>query len=150
MISVTVVSLVVGLAVLGFLGVRTTTRTETANGYSLSVAYALISRAGLATPLSIVVGSVDGTLPSSVTVKIATDYLGMLDEHGLIPEPVQVSADDRWTWWTFELPTESSELQIDFDARLEPGAQWRRESSLALWIDDAAKVETVITTWIAP
>jgi hypothetical protein len=148
--SVTLVALIVVLAGSGLFGVRTSTISGASDGYTLSVTYALISRPGLATPFSIVVATDREELPSSLTMRIDTAYLAILDAHGLSPEPTNTAADPQWTWWTFELPPGADRLQVDFDARLEPSVQWRTEGSVALMIEDEVKVESAIATWIAP
>lgn len=149
-ISVAMVSLIVLAALGGLLGVRTTTASTSVDDFTLTVESARVARAGLATPLSIRVASDAGSLPSSVTLRIDSRYLAMLDEHGLSPEPASDVAGPRWTWWTFELPEGTPALQVDFDSRVEPSVQWRREGSVALFVDGDLKAQIPLSTWIAP
>lgn len=149
-VSLTLLSLLTVLSLLGLLGVRTTTSASSAGDLELVVTHASVSRPGLATPLSIAVRSLNGPLPSSLTLRLDTSYLAMFDEHGLTPEPSNVWATPRWTWWSFEPPRGERVLEVDFDARLEPSVQWRRAGSVALVTADQVTTEVAVITWITP
>lgn len=148
---VTVV-LVVGAALAGassLLGVRTATVADFGDGYELEVRYALVSRAGLETPLTIDVRS-ESSLPEEVTVWVDTAYLSLFDENGLDPQPVLDFADADRTEWTFEVPPGRDALSVDFDARLSPAAQWGRDGDVALVVDGREVARVAFRTWVMP
>lgn len=126
------VGLLITLAIFGALGVSMSLASETAQGYSLEVRHARVSRPGLATPFGISVSkeAIEG-LPAEVTVRVTSDYLAVFDENGLDPSPSSSFADEIWTHWTFEVPPGEKTLEIDFDARLEPAVQARRVTGIA-------------------
>ena len=136
---------------LGFLGVRTSSATASRSGLSLTVDHSSITRPGLATAFTLVIESVDGSpLPPVLTTRVDSAYLGMLDENGLDPDPISSFQSDEWTWWSFEIPEESSVLEVSFDARLEPGVQWGRSATAAVEVDGREAVAVKFTTWVLP
>jgi hypothetical protein len=150
-VSVALVGALVLLGLLGLLGVRTAVATASDNGFSISVNHAAITRAGLATPFDIEVGTEDGSpLPASITIRVDSSYLAMFDENGLEPEPSSSFNSPDWTWWTFDIPPETSVLEFSFDARLEPAVQWGRGATAAIEIDGREMVAVEFETWVMP
>lgn len=150
-ISIGFLGVVVVAGLLGLLGVRTETARASANGYTISVTHAAVTRAGLATPFSVEIVTTDGTpLPSELTTRIETNYLEMFDENGLEPEPAFSFQTPKWTWWTFEVPEGQHEIEVSFDARLEPAVQWGRSGSAAVEIDGEEMTEVEFETWVMP
>lgn len=150
-VSMAVVAVFVLGGATGLLGVRTATASETANGLTLEVEHAVVTRPGLATPLDLTVATTDGSpLPGEVTTRLASSYLAMFDENGLDPQPVSSFQSDRWTWWTFEVPDGEDVLEVSLDARLEPSVQWGESSNAAVEIDGEEVVGVQFTTRVAP
>lgn len=148
------IALIVGLAVLGLagvLGVWTTKAQEASEGLSISVRHAMVTRPGLATPFSIEVHTEDGSqLPSPVTLRVASPYLSMFDQHGLVPDPSSSHRTEEWTWWTFEVPQGASSFEFTLDARVEPSVQWGRKATAAVEIDGQEMVAVDFATWVMP
>jgi hypothetical protein len=150
-LSVSLVGVIVFAGLLGFLGARTTTATTSANGFSMEVAYASITRPGLAAKLDLKVATADGSpLPAAVTTRIASAYLAMLDMHGLEPLPASSFRTDEWTWWTFDVPPDTSLLELRLDARMDPGVQWGQKSTAAVEVDGEEVVAVEFETWVLP
>jgi hypothetical protein len=151
LVSVGIIGAVVLAASLGLLGVRTTKTSATGNGLSISVEYAAVSRGGLATPFSVEVATENGSpLPSSTTIRVSSPYLAMFDDNGIEPAPASSFNTGDWTWWTFEVPTGASRLQIDLDARLEPSVQFGRGAEAAVEIEGREVVAAEFNTWVMP
>ena len=149
--SISLLGALVLTGLLGFLGVRTTTATASANGFTIEVTHASVTRPGLATPLDLKITTVDGSpLPAAVTTRIGSSYLAIFDENGLDPQPVSSFQSDEWTWWTFEVPEGATTLEVSFDARLEPAVQWGQGSTAAVEIGDAEVVAVDFETWVLP
>lgn len=149
--SISLLSAVVLTGLFGFLGVRSAIAVASANGFTIEVTHASITRPGLATPFDLRVATEDGSpLPATVTTRIASSYLAMFDENGLDPQPVSSFQSDQWTWWTFEVPEGAGLLEVSFDARLEPGVQWGQDSLAAVEIDHAEVVAVEFETWVLP
>ncbi|HEX2154703.1 MAG TPA: hypothetical protein VHL52_12095 [Acidimicrobiia bacterium] len=149
-ISFGFVLLITALAATGVLGVRTTTSVGSADGYTLEVHHASVSRPGLATPFSVSVVAEAASLPGSVTVRVDSAFFQMFDENGLDPQPASSFNDSEWTTWTFDVPPNSTELKVDFDARIEPAAQWGETAAATLLIEDEEVVTVDFSTWIMP
>ena len=139
------------LAATSLLGVRTGTVTAESEGYSIEVLRTQISRPGLATPFGVVISTIDGSdLPENITLRLDTSYLSIFDFNGLEPTPSASFSTDRWTWWSFDVPSDQSSLRIGLDARLEPSVQWARSGSATLEIDGTSLVAVDFTTWVIP
>jgi hypothetical protein len=139
------------LAAVGLLGVRTATVAAAAEGYSIEVLRAQVSRPGLATPFAVEIAARDGSgLPETVTLRLDTSYLAMFDLNGLQPTPSTSFSTEQWTWWSFDVPVDQPTLRVDLDARLEPAVQWARSGSAALEIDGRSVVSVDFTTWVMP
>lgn len=150
-ISIGVVGFLVLAGLLGFLGVRSSTAVESANGYTVEVTHAAVTRPGLATPLEVrVTRDDDSALPSVVTTRIESSYLAMFDENGLDPEPVSSFQSGKWTSWTFEVPDGAQTLKVSLDARLEPAVQWGRDSTVTVEVGGTEMVTVGFRTWVMP
>lgn len=149
--AVCLITVIVVAGLVGLLGVRTSVATAVGDGISVSVGHASITRAGLATPLSILVESVDGSpLPGTLTTRVGADYMELFDENGIDPEPTSTFRNRQWTWWTFEVPDGAPELEISFDARLEPAVQWGRSSTAAVEVGGVEVASVDFSTWVLP
>jgi hypothetical protein len=150
-VSISFVALLIVLGMVGMLGVRDTTAEASANGLTIGVSHASVTRAGLATTFGIEVSTTDDTpLPPIITTRISSRYLDMLDENGLDPDPTVSFRDSDWTWWTFEVPTGAREFEVSFDARLEPSVQWGRRAVVAIETEGTSMVDVEISTWVMP
>lgn len=149
--SISLVGAVVLTGLMGLLGVRSHTVTAAANGFTIEVTHASVTRPGLATPLELSVTTENGSpLPGTVTTRIASSYLDMFDENGLDPQPVSSFRSDEWTWWTFDVPEGASALEVSLDARLEPSVQSGQVSTAAVEIDDEEVVAVDFETGVMP
>lgn len=138
----------IGCAMAGLLGVRTRTVRAEAAGWRLAVTYGAVSRAGLATPWTVEVHRPDG-LDGPVTIATTADYFDLFDENGLDPDPASATWEHGRIVWTFEAP-ETGPLVVDFDARIEPGAQAGRSARTAVLVDGRAVVEVGYRTRLMP
>lgn len=147
----TFVGAVLVLAATSLLGVRTGTVAAEGDGFSIEVLRTQISRPGLATPFGVMISTIDGSdLPETITLRLDTSYLSIFDFNGLEPTPSASFSTDRWTWWSFDVPSGQSSLRIALDARLEPSVQWARSGSATLEIDGTGLVAVDFTTWVMP
>jgi hypothetical protein len=151
-VTVFVVGVVVA-AVVGLLGVQARTVSATGPGNEeLSVEYARVARPGLAVPFTVrVEAGAEGELPAEVDLRITSSYLDLLDENGLDPQPTDTLRTDDETTWTFTLADGQRELEVDFDARVEPSVQLaRRGGTVALVVDDRVVTAVSFRTWVMP
>lgn len=150
-VSQTLIAALVIAGILGLLGLKTSTATGSSNGYTIEVLHAAVTRPGIATPFAVTTTRDDGSsLPGSVTLRIDRAYLGIFDENGIDPDPASSFQDDRWTWWTFDVPEGSSSLTVSFDARLQPSVQTGAKGTVAVEAGGEEVVSVDFRTWVMP
>jgi hypothetical protein len=141
-------TLVVVLALVGLLGVKsTTTSTRLADGTEVELHYARITRPGLATPWAVTVhrpGGFDGP----ITVRSTSAYFDLFDENGLDPDAAAATQDGEMVIWEFD-PPPGDTFRLSFDARIEPGAQWGRDATTEIEVGGDIATLTY-RTWVLP
>jgi hypothetical protein len=135
-------------AATGLLGVRSTTVTSSAGGYTLSVTYAWVARAGLDVPWTLEVHR-DGGFAGPVTVGVTAEYFDIYESQGLDPEPSAQTADADTLYWTFD-PPPGDDLAVDFDAYIQPASQWGASGTAAVLEGGRPVVGVDFTTALVP
>lgn len=113
---------VVVTAATGLLGVHSRTVSAHSDGYTLSVEYAGIARAGLDVPLRIRV-TPDGEFSDKLTLAINREYLAIFETQGFHPEPSDTANQGDDVLLTFDTPPDGSALVVDYDAYIQPASQ---------------------------
>ena len=132
----------------GLFGVRSSEATASAAGWTLSVIYASVARAGLDVPWQVSVRR-EGGFTGPITVAVTADYFDIYEEQGLDPAPAAETSDGERLLWTFD-PPPGDELAIDFDAYIQPSSQLGASGEVAV-IEAGAPVVTVpFRTWLVP
>lgn len=132
----------------GLFGVRSSEATASADGWTVSVTYASVARAGLDVPWQVVVRR-EGGFTGPVVVAVTADYFDIYEEQGLDPAPATETADGERLYWTFE-PPPGDELTVDFDAYIQPASQLGASGEVAV-LEGGAEVVTVpFRTWLVP
>jgi len=150
-VSVALISALAIVTATGLFGVRSASAGRSEGSHQLTVDHAAVTRPGLATPFDITVRNRDNSpLPGELTIRLDSAYMAMFDENGLDPTPVASYQTGEWLWWTFENPDGREEIRVSFDARLEPGVQWGRTGSVAVFAGDDRLVDVVFRTWVIP
>lgn len=120
-VILTIVTAFVVAGLLGLLGVRTTTVTESDGPVEASVRYARVGRGGVSSPYAITVTSQTGfTGPIEITVDQA--YLDLFDQNGIEPGPDATTSDGETVTWTFDQPSGHG-FSVTLDARIGPSVQ---------------------------
>lgn len=137
-IAVLTVFVLAGAA--GLFGVKTRTTSASAQGYTLSVEHAWISRAGLDTPWLVRVHHPGGF---DAPIILATDvtYFSMFESQGFVPEPDSETTSATEIFQEFAAPPGDT-LTVEFDAYVQPSAQRGRSARTSLVID-GEKIATV-------
>ena len=122
--TIAVVAAIVLLAVTGVTGVTTATATAANGQIEVAIRHASVTRPGLATPFSVTVEPAAGEpFPTTLTIRIPSEFLAMFDENGLHPTPDSESSDGTYRTWTFETPATTQRFTVEYDARLQPNTQ---------------------------
>ncbi len=145
--ALVVLALIVLAGLLNVLGVRSSTVSDSDGPLSVEVEHAGVARAGLAVPFTVTVQR-SGGFDGPVEVRVSSDYMSRIDEHGLDPEPDSVASDGEWLTWRWD-EIEGDTHEVDFDGRIEPGVHWRFGGSVQ--VRTASELVHVdLDTWIAP
>ena len=146
-LGVLLVVVVAGL--LGVLGVRTTTGSETAGGYSLSVQHASVARAGLDVPWEVTVLSDDG-FEKTITLAVTGDYFDIYETQGFAPEPSASVRDGETLYLEFDAP-EGDTFVVDYDAYIQPSSQRGASATVSVVGTDLRPLVSVdIDTFLLP
>ncbi len=142
--------LVVVLAgALGLLGVRTSTATDEADGYELSVDHATVARAGLDVPWQVTVTH-DGGFDKTLTLAVTGDYFDIYETQGFTPEPSASVRDAETLYLTFDAP-EGDTFTVDYDAYIQPSSQRGQGATVSVVDADLQPLASVdIDTFLLP
>jgi hypothetical protein len=140
---------IVAAAGAGMLGVRTSTATSVADGYSLSVTYAAVARAGLDVPFRIQVDAADG-FSEDITLAIDAGYFGLFETQGFLPEPAESVSVGDVVRLTFDPPPQGLTFVVNYDAYIQPSSQRGASARVELIIDDEPTATVDITTTLLP
>lgn len=141
---VTALTVMVGIAALGFLGVRSATATASADGYAVSVTYAQVARAGWDVPLRIQILAPEPLAGKQITVTVGRDYLALFETQGLWPEPADETGDLDSVRWEFDGPAEGNDLTVDYDAYIAPNVQIGTGTTIQVDIDQQTDRKSVV------
>jgi hypothetical protein len=146
-LAVLLVVVIAGLV--GALGVRAATETDTGGGYSLSVDHASIARAGLDVPWEVTVRSEAG-FEKTITLAVTGDYFDMYETQGFTPEPSASVRDGDTVYLEFDAP-EGDTFVVDYDAYIQPSSQRGEGATVSLVDADLRPLASVdIDTFLLP
>ena len=115
--ALTVMTLVVAADLTGLLGVHTSETTASRDGYTLTLRYPGVARAGLDTPWQVEVTH-PGGFGQQLTLAVTGDYFDIFETgHDL--------------YLTFTAPPGDT-FVVDFDAYIQPASQQGRSATVAL------------------
>jgi hypothetical protein len=126
----TAMALVVAADLLSLLGVRTSTTSAQRDGYSLTLHYPSVARAGLDTPWQVTVTH-RGGFGKQVTLAVSGSYFNIFETQGFHPEPADETRDAQTLYLTFTAPPGDT-FVVDFDAYIQPSSQQGRSATLAV------------------
>jgi hypothetical protein len=156
----------------GLFGVRSTEASASGGGWTVSVTYASVARAGLDVPWKVNVRR-EGGFTGPVTLAVTADYFDIYEEQGLDPAPASETADGERLYWTFDpppagtrpgnsggpsgsvggpglLPASGDELAIDFDAYIQPSSQLGASGEVTVLDGGNEVVSVPFRTWLVP
>ena len=147
-IALGVIALIVLVGATGFLGVHTSTTEASANGYTLTVVYPKVARAGLDVPWRATIRH-PGGFSSDITLAISSHYFDIFETQGFHPNPSEESATPDFYYLTFSKPPGDT-LEVSYDAYIQPGSQLGRRADTAVLIDNVEMVRVDYRTWLVP
>jgi hypothetical protein len=147
-IAIGLITLVVLVGATGFLGVHARTVNANANGYSLTVVYPQVARAGLDVPWRATVHHAGG-FSSDITLAVSSHYFDIFETQGFHPNPSAESATPEYYYLTFSRPPGDT-LEVSYDAYIQPGSQLGRHANTAVLINNVEMVRVGYRTWLVP
>jgi hypothetical protein len=132
----------------GLFGVRSRESSASAAGWTVSVTYAWVARAGLDVPWQVTVHH-DGGFAGPVTLAVTADYFDIFESQGLDPEPATETSDGDKLYWTFD-PPPGDDLVVDFDAYIQPSSQLGASGEVAVLDGGRPVVSVPFRTWLVP
>ena len=132
----------------GLFGVRSSGATASGGGWTVSVTYASVARAGLDVPWAVEVRR-EGGFTGPITLAVTADYFDIYEEQGLDPAPATETADGDRLYWTFD-PPPGDTLSVDFDAYIQPSSQLGAAGEVAVLDGGAEVVSVPFRTWLVP
>ena len=112
----------VALCAVGLFGVHTSTVSSTSGGYTLSVQYPSVARAGLDVRLRMTVTH-DGGFDKPVVLAVSADYFTIYEAQGWFPEASSMTRDGDLLYLTFDPPPSGDTFVADFDTYVQPSSQ---------------------------
>jgi len=140
---------VVALAAIGFLGPRSGTTSDSANGWELDASYPVVLRAGQPAPITFEV-SREGGFDGPISLSICGDYFSELDFQNWYPNPSAETRGGEALVYEFD-PPEGDQLTLSLDARASPGGFGSRSECAVAVLEGGQPAASVnFTTWRLP
>lgn len=147
--GLTALGLVILLGAAGLLGVRSTTSSATANGWSLRVEHAQVTRAGVAAPFHVTVEH-EGGFDGPVTLSVSSSLLERFDFQNFYPNPAGETATADDLLYEFD-PPPGDVLRLSLDARTAPDQNGSTGVyRTALLVDGQVVAQVRFRMWVVP
>lgn len=118
-------------------------------GWSLTVEYAGVARAGLDVPLQITVRH-PGGFGDEITLAVDREYLLMFEQQGFYPDPSAGTSRGDDVLLTFDAPQVGDTFVVDFDAYVQPADQAGSRGTVAVVDGTDRLVEVDFRTVLFP
>jgi hypothetical protein len=141
-------ALLVAADLLSLLGVHTSSISATHDGYTVTLHYPSVARAGLDTPWQVTVSHPGGFGPE-LTLAITGSYFNIFETQGFHPNPSDETRDGTTLYLTFTAPPGNT-FVVDFDTYVQPASQQGRSATLTVIDGGAAKVSVDYHTRLMP
>jgi hypothetical protein len=140
--ALTLVALLVVAALVGVLGVHTSTAQAERGGWTVSVDYPAVARAGLDVRWRVHVQH-PGGFGKTLTLAVSSKWWEIFETQGFFPQPDGMQRDGATTYLDFDDPPGDT-FVLDYDAYIQPSAQVGRTAHVGVVVDGA---EAVGVTW---
>jgi hypothetical protein len=130
------------------LGVRTASASASAGGWSMTVRYPQIARAGMDVQWQVKVTH-PGGFPEPIRLAVDASYFDIFETQGFHPEPSTETRDGSLLRLEFD-PPPGDVFVVDFDAYIQPSSQLGRRSHVYLLDGDQPRLSLGYRTWLWP
>ena len=132
----------------GLLGVHTSSQTATGHGYTLTLHYPSVARAGLDTPWQVSVVH-PGGFGKQLTLAVTGSYFNIFETQGFHPQPADETRDGTTLYLTFAAPPGDT-FVVDFDAYIQPASQQGRSATVSVLDHGTPEVSLSYHTRLMP
>jgi hypothetical protein len=149
-VALVLLAALVAVGLTGFLGVRASTDSASANGYDLQVEHPWITRGGEDADWSIQVTR-RGGFDRPVTIAYTRDYLDLFQVEQVFPEPDSQTSSPPYLYFTFN-PPPSDDLEVAFPAQTVPSVRdtGRHDAEVIVLVGGKPMVRASYGTWLVP
>jgi hypothetical protein len=148
-IGLALLSVVVLLGAFGVLGVHSRTASHSSNGYTLTVTYPQVARAGLDVPWRARVHR-DGGVNSDITLAVTSAYFRLFETQGFYPNPDSSTNDGDYVYLRFTDLRPGGDFVLEYDAYIQPGSQIGKSGTVKLLVGGREVARTSFHTWLVP
>lgn len=148
-IALSLMALAVVVGATGFLGIKAHTIHASGNGYTMSLTYPRVARAGLDIPWRLTVHAPPSGFPKQLTIAVSNRYWDIFEFQGLHPEPTDESATPKFVYLTYT-PPDSDTMSVSLDTYVQPAAQVGREATVQVVSDGKVMTQLHYKTWVVP
>jgi hypothetical protein len=141
-------TLVVAADLFSLLGVHTSSVSAQHDGYTLTLDYPSVARAGLDTPWQATVTH-PGGFGKQLTLAVTGSYFNIFETQGFHPNPSDETRDGDTLYLTFTAPPGDT-FVVDFDAYIQPASQQGRSATLSVVDGGTAVVSVDYRTRLMP
>lgn len=147
-VCLTVLLAVVLAGAAGGLGVHTADVSSSGHGYSLSLSYPRVARAGLDVTWQVTVRH-EGGFGAPIVLAVTGDYFGIFETQGFFPEPDAERRSADTLYLSFTAPPGDT-LVVDYDAYIQPSSQVGRDGAVSVVSGGETLASVDFSTWLFP
>ncbi|MBA3524733.1 MAG: hypothetical protein H0T85_09325 [Geodermatophilaceae bacterium] len=140
---------VVLAAAAGAFGVRSGRVSDSAGGYTLTLVYPRVARAGLDVPWHATITH-QGGFDEDIVLAVTADWFTIIETQGFLPSPDSETSDGEFVYLTFLPPPDGEVFRVDFDSYIQPASQLGRSAELRLLVGGQPVVSVAYRTWLVP
>jgi hypothetical protein len=148
-IALGVMGVIVAVGATGWLGVHAETKTSSSFGYTMTLTYPRVARAGLDIPWNLRVTH-PGGFKDDITVAISANYFDIFEFQGFHPEPSDETSDAEFVYLTFSPPSKGDTFTLSWDTYVQPSSQVGRDATVKVIVDGVTVASTDYSTLLAP
>ena len=128
--SLVALGLLLILALSGLFGVHTRETTTSRNGYTMTLRYPGIARAGLDVPWQVTITH-PGGFGKGLTLAVSGNYFDLFETQGFHPQASDETRDGHYLYLTFS-PPPGDTFVVYFDAYIQPASQRGQGARVAI------------------
>jgi hypothetical protein len=148
-VGIAILLIIVLLGAFGVFGVHSRTTSRTSNGYTLTVTYPQVARAGLDVPWRARVHHAGG-VNSDLTLAVSSAYFRLFETQGFYPDPDSSTNDGKYVYMQFTGLRPGQDFVLEYDAYIQPSSQLGKSATVLAYIGGRDVARVSLRTWLVP